>query len=540
MKQYHDLIHKILNEGKVVPDRTGTGTRKIFGHQMRFNLQDGFPLVTTKQTFFRGAVEELLWFLRGSTDVKELQAAGINFWNEWVDEDGGIGHGYGKQFRRLESYTPVVPKLYQPARIEPVFLGDIPPPAFDSDSGTTAFKVGQEIQTKTAGMLRVLMELPATAEMPRIHWLVGFPSTGYTRLANYHNLQDGSVPDPYVRTVHNVGYYGEVDSTAPHYQTLVTVWRDMLGRCYDQADGSFSGYGGKGVHVCSEWHCFSNFFRDAQLIPGWDLKMDYPKEYSIDKDTLWASNRYAKHTCMWATKEVQSANLSNSAYFTAVSPSGEVITFTSTGAANRAEGLNISAVHRCLNGKLKTHHGWSDFQYVTAPEGTVLRYGHVDQIKEVISSLRHNPFSRRHVLSLWNPFDVSRTTLPPCHGSVIQFDVSPDPEGGPHLLSCQMYQRSADVFLGVPVNIASYSLLTMLIAHKLGLGLGEFIWTGGDCHLYSNHAEQVQELIKRDPLPLPTVSFSHGRSRPLERIDVSDVQLHNYHHMGAIKAPVAI
>lgn len=284
MKQYHDLIHKILNEGKVVPDRTGTGTRKIFGHQMRFNLQDGFPLVTTKATHFKSVLVELLWMLRGDTNLKFLHEHGVKIWDEWANPDGELGPVYGEQWR---------------------------------------------------------------------HW------------------QDG------------------------------------------------------------------------------------------------------------------------------------------TGMA-------------------------------------------IDQIAELITNLTSNPFSRRHVVSAWNPSDLPDErkshqenvyngfqALPPCH-ALFQFDVSPNPGAGPDLLSCQLYQRSADVFLGVPFNVASYSLLTMFIAHKLGLGLGEFIWTGGDCHLYSNHAEQVQELIKRDPQPLPTVSFSHGRSRPLERIDVSDVQLHNYHHMGAIKAPVAV
>lgn len=296
MKQYHDLIHKILNDGKVVPDRTGTGTRKIFGHQMRFNLQDGFPLVTTKATHFKSVLVELLWMLRGDTNLAFLHEYGVKIWDEWATAGGELGPVYGAQWRR---------------------------------------------------------------------------------------------------------------------------WQ-----------------------VCSE-------NTDSESEREWDI-------------------------------------------------------------------------------------------------------GEVDQIAELLTNLADKPFSRRHVISAWNPAVLpnerispkdnalmGNQALPPCH-TLFQFDVSPDPAGGPNLLSCQLYQRSADVFLGVPFNIASYSLLTMLLAHKLGLGLGEFIWTGGDCHLYSNHAEQVQELIKRDPLPLPTVSFHHRPSRDLERIDVSDVQLHNYHHMGAIKAQVAV
>jgi thymidylate synthase len=284
MKQYHDLINKILTDGKVVPDRTGTGTRKIFGHQMRFNLKDGFPLVTTKATHFKSVLVELLWMLRGETDLSFLHEHGVKIWDEWATADGELGPVYGAQWRS---------------------------------------------------------------------------------------------------------------------------WQDGTGMV-------------------------------------------------------------------------------------------------------------------------------------------------IDQINDLITNLVRAPFSRRHVVSAWNPSDLPDErqspqenaeqgfqALPPCH-ALFQFDVSPDPAGGPNLLSCQLYQRSADVFLGVPFNIASYSLLTMLIAHKLGFGLGEFIWTGGDCHLYSNHAEQVKELMQRIPGELPTISFHHGATRPLEEIEVGDVQLHNYNHQGAIKAPVAI
>lgn len=540
MKQYKELVSRIVNEGQAVPDRTGTGTRKVFGHQMRFNLQEGFPLVTLKRTFFRGALEELLWFLRGSTSVKELQARKVFFWDEWQDEDGGIGHGYGKQFRRLESYTPVVPKLYEAPEIAAINFGPLPEADLSSDTGKTAIKVGDRFQSKTCGELVVLKELPADQMVDRIHWLVGFSDTGYTKIARYRDILNASVKDPYRRSVHQVGYYGNADKDDPHYALLVSVWRDMLGRCYDENDGAYQGYGAKGVHVAPEWHCFATFLKDAQTLPGWTMKLEYPKDFSIDKDSLWASNRYAKHTCRWASAAVQSANLSNTAYFTAVSPEGETVKFTSTGDANRTHGLNVSAVHRCLTGKLKTHHGWSDFQYVETPAGSVLRYDEVDQLKQLIAGLRHNPFSRRHLMTLWNPFDLDRTTLPPCHGSVVQFDVAPDPFGGKPILSCMMYQRSADVFLGVPVNLAVYSLLTHMIAYHLGYQVGDFIWTGGDCHLYSNHADQVQELLQREPLPLPRIELNYPASTPLEEVEPTEITLHDYQHHSALAAPVAV
>lgn len=540
MHQYLNLVEETLNQGHKSPDRTGTGTLTRFGNMMKFDLKKGFPLVTTKKTFFRGAVEELLWFLRGSTDVKELQDRNIHFWDSWVDREGTIGHGYGKQFRRLETYTPVTPKRFDPEPIAPNYLGALPAPKFESDTGATKYKVGQKIQTNQDGICVLLEELPADETNPRIHWNVGFEDTGFIVKASYRDVQKGSIRDCFKRSVYGVGYYGNVDKADPHYKALVTVWRDMLSRCYDDKDKVYPAYGGAGVHVCKEWHSFENFLAEAKKLPGWELKLEYPKEYSIDKDALWASNRYSLETCMWASKEVQNSNLSNTAYFTAVDPNGETIVFPSIGEANRREGLNLSAVHRCLNGKLKTHHGWKNFQYIQTPENTVLRYDKVDQLKAIIATLRHNPRSRRQMVTLWNPYDLHRTTLPPCHGSIIQFYVDPVEGQARPKLTCLMYQRSADLFLGVPINLAVYALLTHLLAHHLDYEVGELVWTGGDCHLYLNHLDQVKEMLSREPLPLPYISLRHGVDVKPWDVTADDIVFVDYVSHPAIPAPVAV
>ncbi len=158
--------------------------------------------------------------------------------------------------------------------------------------------------------------------------------------------------------------------------------------------------------------------------------------------------------------------------------------------------------------------------------------GHIDQISDVVRQLKSNPDSRRIIVSAWNVAELSKMALMPCH-ALFQFYVA---EGR---LSCQLYQRSADIFLGVPFNIASYALLTMMLAQQCELGLGDFIWTGGDCHIYDNHVEQVQTQLARTPFPYPLMQL---KRRPPSIFDyaLDDFELQEYQHHAPIKAPVAV
>ena len=158
----------------------------------------------------------------------------------------------------------------------------------------------------------------------------------------------------------------------------------------------------------------------------------------------------------------------------------------------------------------------------------------VDQIKDVLKSLSQDPYSRRHIVSAWNTGEVHKMALPPCH-TMFQFHV----QGGE--LSCQMYQRSADMFLGVPFNIASYSLLTCIMAQLLNMAPGDFVWTGGDCHIYQNHFDQVREQIKRPPKPLPTISMPKFNTiSDVIMANPRDFKLNDYDPMESIKAPMAV
>lgn len=269
MRQYLDLLEHVRDHGVDKSDRTGTGTRSVFGHQMRFDLSEGFPVLTTKKLHLRSIIGELLWFLRGDTNVRWLQERGISIWDEWADEHGNLGPVYGHQ------------------------------------------------------------------------------------------------------------------------------WRS------------------------------------------------------------------------WPT-----------------------------------------------------------------PEG-----GTIDQISKVIEGLRTNPDSRRHIVSAWNVAEVDSMALPPCH-TIFQFYVTPARDGGRARLSCQLYQRSADIFLGVPFNIASYALLTMMVAQQVDMEPGEFVHTLGDAHLYLNHLDQADEQLTRSPGPLPRMEITPRES--IDAYEIEDFTLVGYDAAPSIKAPIAV
>ena len=314
MKQYLDLCRHILAEGHDKGDRTGTGTYSVFGYQMRFNLQEGFPLLTTKKTAFRLIATELLWFLKGDTNVRTLIAQNNHIWDEWAFEK----------------------------------------------------------------------------------WVT---STEYTG------------PD-----MTDFGHRSLTDN---------------------------------------------------------EFKAAYDEQMALFQQRILNDDAFAK-----------------------------------------AYG-DLGPVYG------KQWRSWPD-----ATGGTI------DQLHNVIESIKHNPNSRRHIVSAWNPAEVEDMALPPCH-TLFQFYVA---DGK---LSCQLYQRSADVFLGVPFNIASYALLTHLIAKECGLEVGDFVHTLGDAHLYKNHLNQVNEQLSREPRTLPQLRIITNKQSIFD-YEMSDLVIDGYDPYPRIKAPISV
>ncbi|QQK81338.1 thymidylate synthase [Salicibibacter cibi] len=313
-QQYLDLLTDILENGDHKMDRTGTGTRSTFGRQMRFDLSEGFPLITTKRVPFSLIKSELLWFIKGDTNIRYLLKHNNNIWNEWAFQ------------RYVES---------------------------DDYQGPDMTDFGRR------------------------------------------SLQD-----------------------------------DEFRRRYEKEMNTFK------QRILNE-HAFAEKHGDL-------------------------GNIYGRQWRTWKTSR------------------GEMI----------------------------------------------------DQLADVIEMIKKNPDSRRLIVSAWNPEDVPTMALPPCH-TLFQFYVA---DGK---LSCQLYQRSADMFLGVPFNIASYALLTQLIARECGLAVGTFVHTLGDAHLYQNHLEQARTQISREPRTLPTVSVS-GRPQSIFDLEADDITLKDYEPHSAIRAPIAV
>lgn len=443
---YEDLLRDVLENGTPKGDRTGTGTRSVFGRQIRYDLAEGFPLITTKKVHLKSVVYELLFFLHGETNVRWLQERGVKIWDDWADVNGNLGPIYSHQWRKFGG---------RPA--------NRPQPGPKLESGLSA-------------------------------------------------------------TVHGVGSRGlYIHGENPVDDRLLNTWKGMIARCYSSNKDTYPYYGGKGVFVCDSWLNFDNFRADVKSLPGWELKASAWDEYQLDKDTVGDGFKYSPETCAWVTRATNMRAKGDVTY-TLMHTDGRVETVGDPTLFRLEYGISQGNFSAMLRGERSAAGGWSLV-------GTRDNRGGVDQIAKVVEQIRTNPDSRRHVVTAWNPAEVDDMALPPCH-ALFQFYVA---DGK---LSCQLYQRSADLFLGVPFNIASYALLTHMVAAQAGLEVGEFVWTGGDCHVYDNHVEQVRTQLERDPYPYPSL-----RLAPRESIfdyEFEDVEVLGYVSHPTIKAPIAV
>lgn len=473
-QQYLALCRHIIDNGVEKPDRTGTGTLSIFGYQMRFDLSQGFPLLTTKKLHWKSIVYELLWFLRGDTNIKWLNKNGVTIWDEW---------------RRPYSFKRplvwVTPK-----------------------------------------------------KMPYASYSGEFSTNGL-------NLSRGSVD-----------------------RMLADIWIKMMRRCYDPTHHRYSMYGGVGVSVNPRWHNLENFIHDAKLLPHWEYKLREWSKFELDKD-YYGANQYGPETSVWLRTDENNLYTKSAKPIAAKKPDGSVSVYICLNEASRRLDIPSSTLSRfCgagvltnLKGTNKKWEGWEFYEIDKSeklPRLALIENGDlgpiygaqwrnwqrhsndgefvisvgVDQIYEVINEIKRNPDSRRLLVNAWNVGELDQMALPPCHFA-FQFYVANGK------LSCQLYQRSGDVFLGVPFNIASYSLLTHMIAHVTGLEVGEFIHTLGDAHIYSNHIEQVKTQLEREPRKLPTLKIKR-KVTDIDDFRFEDFELIGYEPHPHIPGKVAV
>lgn len=532
---YKRLLEDILDNGELIQNgRTAEAYCSVFGRQYRVSLRDGFPLLTTKKVPFRLIASELLWFLSGSSNVKDLQAQNNHIWDEWADKDGNLGPMYGHQLRNLEQINFVERRLL--AKQEGSFNWPTLEEVVYATSTNHSGLLGKKFASRNSGEYIVVGEyqVPRGTTSTPTRWAfdVQFSKTGFIQKnVTKASVLNGLIKDPRHPSVEGVGCLGET-YTASDKELLYQTWVGMLKRCYNPQHVGYENYGKRGIKVADAWLNFSTFCQDVKKLPNWDMKLEYPNEYSLDKD-YYGSDGYSKDTCIWLSKLEQNLNREDMVVIKATSPAGEVIHTVGIKPLCKQFGFKAICIHNCLEGKTESHHGWK-FERITSEVGNqLIRVRRVDQLKKLVARIKHFPSCRRLVVSAWNVMDLDQMALAPCHMAPVQFHVANG------RLSCHLYQRSADAFLGVPFNIASYALLTHMIAQVTGLEVGEFVHTFGDLHIYETHLEQVKEQLQRSPMPLPQLWLDPS-IKNIDAFKLEDIRLDGYESHPAIKGDVAV
>lgn len=335
-----------------------------------------------------------------------------------------------------------------------------------------------------------------------------------------------------VGKIAGMGTSDGADKSDPFYDMLFSVWCGILHRCYNDTREDYKYYGKEGIFVSDEWLYFKNFQKDAKKIPGWLLRVEFPNKYSLDKD-MSGCNFYSKDTCKWSSNTEQAINTRRSKIITAISPSGSEFTILDFKYFCKNHDIDYSNAMKKLKGANVSTKGWR-FSYKEIKDGYLPRIKLIDQIHDVIAQIKHNPTSRRIIVSAWNVSDLNNMQLPPCH-SFFQFNVSADGQW----LDLKLTQRSADAFIGIPFNIASYSLLLSMIAQITDKKPRYFIHSLGDLHIYDNHLEQVKEQLSRTHFEAPQLMLN-PTIKNIDDFKFYHIALKGYEHHPAIKADVAV
>lgn len=523
MKQYLDLMLDVLDNGDDKDDRTGIGTISSFGHQLKFDLREGFPAVTTKKLAWKSVVSELLWFLKGSTDLYELRAILHGEENRYNDEkktiwDGNaqdanntikdrfsgynLGNMYGMSWRKLPC-TPhgmirLKRKTYDDSYVETHICPNMDIIYNEPILGVSKKNLSYKVIGESDG-----------------NYVIQFVNTGYYKLTKkvHPNIKDMFEP-----SVCGVGYIGDYKVSTEFDKKIYRIWQDMLIRVYKPRSNhrSYSN-----VFVCKRWLSFSNFHNDCFNLWGFQEFADSGFEYQIDKD-YYGSNIYSPETCIFIPANLNKMLNGGGEEFKIYEYKGNY--FHSRKSLQSYRGLSRKAT---LPKDVIIHK--SDDEYVVRP------IIYIDQISTILNEAKSNPNSRRLVVDSWNTRTVGNSVLAICH-PMFQVGVT-----NGHI-DIMWFQRSNDFFLGSAFNIASYALLLHIFARILGYKPRYLTGSLGDVHIYKNHIDQCNEQLKRDPLPLPTIWINPELKtlKDFENAKVDDFKLIDYQHHPAIKADMAV
>ena len=523
MQVYLDLLKDIIDNGTDKDDRTGTGTRSVFGRQIRFDLSEGFPCLTTKKMHLGAIIRELLWFLNGVPDRRILHSgkfdeSRFDIWKgNALDRKDNIrfnGYNIGNLYPVMWRYFPVaIPtaSCYVNRRPGTDTPDDIQHPVIEFRK---YYRSGEVVNTESCGSYTILGK--GTGD----NIVLQFNKTGYVTEVSKATEH---VKDHLMPSVEGIGYhgYGSFDKKSPTYKHLYRMWQDMLIRCYRPRE-NHRGY--SHISVSREWHNFSNFYNDAYNLPNFQEFVDSNYTYNLDKD-YFGSAIYCKESCIFISPELnKSLNAGGTCNF-------RVYKFEDK------EFFSQTSLENYLYGKRRK---LDDTELISLGVEIICDDGDrlirpkifIDQIANIIEEIKNNSDSRRLVINSWNVESDRNAVLSACHNT-FQFYVANGK------LSCQLYQRSGDAFLGVPFNIASYALLTMMVAQACDLEPGEFVHTFGDLHLYNDHFEQAHTQMSREPRPLPKMKIN-PEVKDLFDFKFEDFELVEYDPHPHIKAKVSV
>lgn len=476
-RQYLDLIEDITVDGQDIQSRNSL-TRRITTKQITF---DSTPLISVRRTAWKQALREMEYFLNGGTHLDELHKSVHHWWSDFCDTTPKkMHHSYGHCFRRIYQPSNKVIKVYKKPYIDdyvPFKQDMIDPVVLENKGPLTGKALG-------SGESRFIVLDIVGKRNTNYIYRIQFINSGFIKEYRSDVIKDLRVKNPYGKTVYGVGYFGEPEKHSMKNKIQKT-WFHMMGRCYNTKDSSFETY--KDVNVCYRWHNFANFLNDFSKLDGYENWINDSTNYQLDKDH-YGSKIYSPENCIIIPRDINTRYSKSKGKFV-LEKSNEFHEFLSE--IEVANFLEIPTSSVKSHSKKMIESGYSLKFYPNREDFNYRNEILIDQLDIAIDKLKNDPYSRRNVITTWIPQHVNAGLINPtnCHGSIIQFFVNSD-----NTVDMTMYQRSADVMLGVPHNWIQYWALLQYLCHQSGREVGKFTWTGGDIHIYEKHFEAADKV----------------------------------------------